>query len=536
MASAPRAIDTRIAAAARLSALVRLLLLALSLGVVSYYLGDQDEPELESIRQTLWITIASVAVCALGMAVLVRRIHARWQLQCLQLFDIAWISWLAYLTGGVASPAVPLLFAVVLASNAGLATMVPLLAPTAAGIGLATSAILYLVEITPLSIELLPAAQLEPTRIVGSLVIEAGALFLVDVLGQALSRRASEQLLVTGELLEQLGEGVVAVDLAGRVTYGNREAERLLNIPGALVAGRPWREVLSAERHAPVWALLDDAPLPDQRRWRTPDHRQLVLRGRWLQGRRGRLIGRTLTIADHTRLATLESDAARSERLASIGEMAAGIAHEVRNPLASLRGCAQELAELATGPDGSDADGLARIMVSEADRVSGLIEDFLGLARMRAPDLVPVDVVAVASDVVTMQRRDASNPTGLSLSVAAADGVPEVMADPAQISQALVNLVANAVQAVADVVDPSVTLRVRSEGSGVMLAVSDNGHGVPDDVRERVFTPFFSTKSRGTGLGLSLVQRIARSHHGRVELDSNATNGTEFRIWLPAAV
>lgn len=267
--------------------------------------------------------------------------------------------------------------------------------------------------------------------------------------------------------------------------------------------------------------------------------RHLVLRVSDLSDRRGRTIGRTLLIADETRLLVLEESARRADHLAALGEMAAGIAHEVRNPLTSLRGCAQELAEINRKEGQHDAADLAGIMVAEADRLARIVEDFLTLSRMRAPDRSVVDLAPLFTELDTLHRRQ-QLPDNLGLVFDIADDCPTVVGDTDQVRQVLLNLIGNALDAVRRVAAPRISIAAREAAVGslpvpaVEVRVSDNGCGIPAHLQEQVFTPFFSTKSQGTGLGLSLVQRIVREHEGALRLESSVENGTVITVLLPA--
>jgi two-component system, NtrC family, nitrogen regulation sensor histidine kinase GlnL len=403
---------------------------------------------------------------------------------------------------------------------------------------LTASALLYVSDLSPLPPRS-PFSLAAPNRILGLLATQVAAFFLVDLLGQLLARRLNEQRIFTRELIDQLGEGVLAVDRLGMVAYVNAEAIRLLELsPGS--QGRALAQVLGSDSEV-ARRMLTEESCPSLRRVIGPRERKLVLRCTELTGRSGRPIGRTLLIADETRLQILEDSARRAEHLAALGEMAAGIAHEVRNPLASLRGCAQELAEINRKDGNRDAADLGAILVGEADRLGRIVEDFLTLSRMRQPDRTTVDLARLLGDLRELygQRRDVGSEIRLSFSVA--DGTPRVFADGDQLRQVLTNLVNNAIDAVRHSAMPTISVQIRPalrdsalEGDAVEIVVTDNGCGIPLELQERIFTPFFSTKSQGTGLGLSLVQRIIREHEGVVQLNSQPGQGTTVSVLLPA--
>jgi two-component system sensor histidine kinase HydH len=324
------------------------------------------------------------------------------------------------------------------------------------------------------------------------------------------------------------------------VAYANAEAMRLLKLSGP-VEGVPVSSLLTDPALGPVLGLLTGDRCPSLERFTTAENQQLVLRVTELLDRREQPLGRTLIIADETRLRVLEASAQRAEHLGALGEMAAGIAHEVRNPLTSLRGCAQELAEMAKEAKNGDAESLARIMVTEADRLARIVEDFLALSRLRTPERDPIDLGPVIDELRTMTGKRSDLPEGIVCSFSVEDGCGTVLADEGQLRQVLTNLINNALDAMRQITCPRLSVTVRPVDrtsalglTGIEIAVADNGCGIPVDQRERIFTPFFSTKAQGTGLGLSLVQRIVREHEGLLSLTSEVGVGTTVTILLPA--
>jgi two-component system, NtrC family, nitrogen regulation sensor histidine kinase GlnL len=275
-------------------------------------------------------------------------------------------------------------------------------------------------------------------------------------------------------------------------------------------------------------------------RFSGPSERQLVLRCSELVGRSGKPIGRTVLIADETRLRILEDSARRAEHLSSLGEMAASIAHEVRNPLTSLRGCAQELADINRKENNQDATDLATILVNEADRLARIVDDFLTLSRMRKPQIDAVDIGPIFNELRELYERQTDLPAGLRIEFIAGADCPQIAADAGHIRQIVTNLINNAIDAVRHVGLPRISVSARQapsghalDGEAVEMSVIDNGCGIPPELQEEIFTPFFSTKSQGTGLGLSLVQRIVKEHEGVMRLASQSGVGTTVMIFLP---
>lgn len=220
----------------------------------------------------------------------------------------------------------------------------------------------------------------------------------------------------------------------------------------------------------------------------------------------------------------------RSERLATVGRMAAQITHEIRNPLASL-GLYVELLGDELGADDGEARRLVVSIGNEIDRLSEITETYLRFVRLPRPKLEREDLGAIATAVMEFARAELSR-SGIALELSVAAGLPDVAADENQIRQALLNLVRNAREAM----PTGGTLRVEVAAAlpgQVRLSIADTGPGIAPEHLGKIFDPFFSTKEKGTGLGLALVQQIAAEHGGRVEVMSPPGGGTVFVIALP---
>ena len=525
-------------APARQVSLLRLLLLALALAVI---VPGEWSVGAEGVQRSLRWLMAGVAVLTALLTLAVPWTTRPWQLILHLVFDLMWIGMLVYGTGGVASPAVVLLFAIGLVANLVLPGTVPFLIPALAALILAAQGALYLGGLHPFSppyLEQRPAL-IDPPRVIGWLMVQVGALFTVDLLAQLLARRLREERIFVHQVLDQLSEGVLAVDRQGYAVYLNAELVRLFDLPVAQV-GLPVARLLAGDGVAAVRALLA-GPCPAEQGWDGPGGRQLILRTAPLIGRRGQRLGRTLVAADESRLRLLEDNARRAEHLAQLGAMAAGIAHEVRNPLTGLRGCAQELADITAASGQPDAAELARILIGEADRLARIIDDFLSLSRLRDPQPVPVVVESLFTDLAALVRGRRDLPDGLVPVWRSYPGLARLDADQDQVKQVFMNLINNAVDALRGVSGPRLVIEARPSPEdgplpgGVLITVTDNGVGIPADLHERVFTPFFSTKAQGTGLGLSLVGRIVRAHGGVLALESAPGHGTAWSIHWPAA-
>lgn len=223
----------------------------------------------------------------------------------------------------------------------------------------------------------------------------------------------------------------------------------------------------------------------------------------------------------------IEEQLRRADRLSALGELSAGMAHEIRNPLGSIRGTAEILRD-GVAPDDPKLE-FAEILIREVDRLNGVLEDFLRFARPAPVEHGRFLLHEIAGDVLDLTRQQAlRNHVEVRLAL---DEESEVPGQGEQIKQALLNLVLNALQAMPD----GGTLLVSSKTleHEVQIRVSDSGPGIALEDRERIFNPFVTTRESGTGLGLAITQRIVQSHDGRILLESAPGQGASFTICLP---
>ncbi|HEY7413129.1 MAG TPA: ATP-binding protein [Vicinamibacteria bacterium] len=225
-------------------------------------------------------------------------------------------------------------------------------------------------------------------------------------------------------------------------------------------------------------------------------------------------------------------DLERSNRLAAWAEMARQVAHEVKNPLTPIQLSAEHLRRVYRDP-GVDferaLESCTQTILKQVGNLRGIVTEFSSFARPPAAVLEPQDPAELAAEVVRPYQT--ALPPGVALTLRAAPGLPQVLADRRLVHRALLNLVENALQAVADAGTVEVT--VREEGGQVEFAVTDSGPGISPEMRARVFEPFFSTKTSGSGLGLALVKKIVEDHGGGIALEDAPGHGTRARLWLP---
>ncbi len=218
----------------------------------------------------------------------------------------------------------------------------------------------------------------------------------------------------------------------------------------------------------------------------------------------------------------------RAEHLATLGELAAGLAHEIRNPLAGIAGVMEIIGQDL--PPSSPGRQVLQEVQQEVHRIDRIISELLDYARPKPAQFRPADLYATAERAVTLARQQVmSRPIEVRLSKEG--NLPPVVHDPGQIQQVLLNLLINSIQAMNG--HGSVAVTLAQEGDQVLARVKDTGQGIAPKDLDKLFRPFFTTKGHGTGLGLSLARRIVENHGGRIEVESVPGEGTEFKVWLP---
>ncbi|MGO9804657.1 MAG: sensor histidine kinase [Steroidobacteraceae bacterium] len=237
-------------------------------------------------------------------------------------------------------------------------------------------------------------------------------------------------------------------------------------------------------------------------------------------------------------LAVLHGRLLNVSRMATIGEMAAGVAHELNQPLTAIANYAHACERLLTRP-GTDPNELRealRQIAAQTTRAADIIRRLRDLARGRQNERLPVEVNALVEELRELMRTDASL-HGVELTFDLAPGLPDVAADAGQIQQVVLNFLRNSLEALTaqPVAHPSIAISTAvADGHGVQLMVCDNGPGLSSEMTKRVFDPFFSTKENGTGLGLAISSTIARAHGGTVGYRGNTPSGACFYIVLPS--
>jgi signal transduction histidine kinase len=232
-------------------------------------------------------------------------------------------------------------------------------------------------------------------------------------------------------------------------------------------------------------------------------------------------------------VAKAQSRAVANERLAAIGKMAAHVTHEIRNPLSSIGLNIEMLEEELAGAGVSgESKNLLAAITREVQRLELLSEEYLRVARLPQPRMEADDVAATVQSIVAFARPEMER-AGLELTLDAEADLPPALFDESQLRQALLNVLRNAREAMTD--GGRIDVSVRADGMSVVVRIDDRGSGIPEDVRSRIFDPFFSTKGEGTGLGLAITRQIVEAHGGTITCEPREGGGTSFRVLLPIA-
>jgi two-component system sensor histidine kinase PilS (NtrC family) len=353
--------------------------------------------------------------------------------------------------------------------------------------------------------------------------------------------------LEAADILRHIGAGVLTLEADGTLVYSNPTAEALLGLRPFELEGRSALE--QVDRAAPA---LGEAIRQTAREGRrvmrtvadaTADGRTFPIgfTTTAVRAAEGSAPSVTAIFQDISDVRRLEELRLRTERLEAVAEISASLAHEIKNPLASIRSAVSQLSRLA--PPGADEQVLAGLIVRESDRLSVLLTEFLDFSRVRVTRSVRLDLAEVAERGIRLARQHPDCSPDAKIVLEAEDRPVLVEGDEDLLHRVVFNLVLNAVQAAPASAD--VRVRVAPAGGGELpgevvmdaprlLRVTDNGPGVPPEVLPRLFEPFVTGRVGGTGLGLAIVQRAVQAHRGLIFCDSVRGQGTTFSVYLPA--
>lgn len=530
--------------------------LACAILVAAVFVWNQADPT-DTLLATLAFALAFLTTAASALyGDMTRRAHGPlfYGAQCA--IDLALVTTIVHITGGWSSQFAALYILVIASAS--------LLLPFRGGFAVAIGACaLYATDV----LWLRPAASQAgvTVQIAVFVIVAIGSGYVALRLRQAglgqdaLAAQLVKVQLEAADILRTIRSGIITVNNEGRLVYSNPAASDLLGLNLRQHVGKPLAHTL--HQVAPQLALLLNLSVRNGVRTTRAEgvihrHDKEVEIGVTTTVAEGTSGAGSMTataifqdISDHKRLQSLH---VRAERLQAVAELSASLAHEIRNPLASIRSATEQLSRRRDQlPPGSEQDDDERVLfglvMREADRLSRLLTDFLDFARAQVTRVEPLDIGALTKAAVMIASAHPDRPDGVTVTVDVESDLPAVDGDEDLLHRAVFNLVLNAVQAVPPFGHievavrrfvperaPDVQATALLPGEHIAILVSDDGPGIPLDLRERLFEPFVSGKAGGTGLGLPVVHRAVEAHRGLVML-SVLPVGTRFTVVLPVS-
>ncbi len=353
---------------------------------------------------------------------------------------------------------------------------------------------------------------------------------------------------LTADILTGIVDGVIVTDASNKVLIWNRAAEEMTGIAGAEAIGKQMNTVFSDN---PAAVSLIEKTLKSGRSYSDYEAEIMIRHGSLrpvglvtsvLMDGEGIPLGVILTVRDQTGVRDLKERMRRSDRLATLGMIAAGIAHEVKNPLVGIRGAAQLMkSELRSG---KSLDEYLDVILKEADRLNSVLEGILDFTRLKPREMKGHNVHSILDRVLLLNEQNVRQ-NGVVLSRMYDPSLPDITGNQDQLVQVFLNIVKNAVEAMPKGGRLTIMTRmsdlfttVQSDGRKYQLMVvkvSDTGAGIKPQDLQNIFTPFFTTKDRGVGLGLALSYQIVQEHLGTIRVESQEKEGTTFSVYLPLA-
>jgi two-component system sensor histidine kinase PilS (NtrC family) len=523
----------------------RLLVIFLLL-VASWFYNSSGNLKLsfENFPQGLFLVfLISVGLTIVYFFVLRLNQNFTWQVRIQFLLDTLLITWLVWRTGDLASPFIMLYIVSISIASVFLSGRETILMAS-------FSALLFTVLSVSVALSLYrygTAPDLSKTiQIIG---FNDVAIFVVGLLAARLSERhaSGEKLKETAKTLanlrvlherivESIRSGLITTDLEGNIYTFNATAVEITGYTADEMRGKSVY-TLFGDIKLPIKDALEATETGDQPpRFETDviTPEGFALRVGYgvspLYAEDGDTTGLIVTFQDLTEIRSIEETGRRKDRLAAVGRVAAGLAHEIRNPLGAMRGAIQVL-QSQTPPESAQAD-LMEIILRESDRLNKIITNFLTYARPRVSNFSEIDVREAIEDSFTLLRHSPDVGENHVLEAVLPEDPVIISADPTQLKQIFWNLARNAIQAMNDVGTLKVSLE-KVANDRIRILFEDTGSGMPPEQVEQLFEPFSKSTTGGTGLGLSIVYQIIRDHSGSINVRSRENEGTTITIELP---
>jgi len=407
----------------------------------------------------------------------------------------------------------------------------------------------------------------DATQIFHTLIIYMATFYIVAFLSSAISeelREKGKELIqkqvdynqleaFNRNIIQSLDSGLLTVDLRGKIRFLNRTGEKIMNRTEDNL-----KDTSIYNLFPNIHSMIEEAkektsmPSTDYQRYETllsnPEGAKIYLGFSIspLTDPQGSLIGHTLIFQDITKFKEMEEEMKRVDKMAAVGVLAAGMAHEIRNPLASLSGSIQMLKSELTLDDGQEH--LMQITLRESERLNALITDFLLFAQPPPTRKITSPMRRILDETMDLFVHSPSFHAGIHIRPPSNQEEVYASVDPAQIKQVFWNLLINAAQSMSSGGEIQVQLG-KGNGWGITnlplssqlwgkewtkISIIDSGRGIAQEEKEKIFEPFFTTKENGTGLGLSIVHRIVENHNGLIRVESELGKGSSFTIYLPA--
>lgn len=439
---------------------------------------------------------------------------------------------LVFLTGGIESWFSPIMLLTVIASA--------IMVNRRAGYIIATlCSILYGLMIDLQFYRVIPVAydiSLEEKDFLYNIFVHITALYLTAYLTGYISSRlekTSKKLeerdsdlkdldFFNRELIESLPSGLLTTDLQGRILIFNRAAENITGIPRTVAAGKDITEIFPFIKFSFETQRREGIITPNGNK------RTIGLTISRTTDSSGYKTGCICTFQDITDFKKIAAELKQKETLAVIGELSANMAHEIRNPLASLKVSIEMLKEgVLTKDHGAK---LMNIALSEMDRLNKIITDFLTYSRPKDPEFFMFDLNTMLDETIEIIKNSIANRDSISIKKDF-KGQNEIIADPQKLRQVFLNLGINAIESMPD--GGELVIGVKRLKDQAVIFFKDSGTGIPPENLKQIFYPFFTTKEKGTGLGLSIAYRIVEKHNGKITVHSLPGHGTTFEVALP---
>jgi PAS domain S-box-containing protein len=359
---------------------------------------------------------------------------------------------------------------------------------------------------------------------------------------QLLTRELEDVKNFTESVIQSIGSGIIITEMNDTITYINRAGERMLGYSKKELIEKPFSIFNLKEKQSMVPSFLNNPDDLDTRKegWmRKKDGLEFPV-GFTINNHlsiRGERIGKIIVFRDLTNVYKIQEEILRMDRLVSLGKLASGIAHELRNPLAGIKTTAQALGEEMSGED-SRREYLHRI-TKEIDRLNDLLKTFFSFAKPQDLNLAHCHIKDIINEIIPFLIKEIAD-KGIRFTETYHPQLPKIKVDKTQMHQVFLNLFLNAIQAMPQggelKIEATPMGSSSSEGAKqnfIKVVISDTGRGIPPHIVHRIFDPFFTTKPKGIGLGLSITYQIIKKHGGTIKVESQWEKGTAFVINLP---